>query len=132
MAPRPIGRQWNDRAPRFALQVGNGPFNEFDKASPCFTFREGRPPLRLDIHWSFEGSADERDFSLFEEGGYHMGKVKMPHEAHEEHLCYLHNLGYVQLNFDDYKTLVKGPQYVCKNCGRAAANEKNLCKPDKL
>jgi hypothetical protein len=61
-----------------------------------------------------------------------MAEPKMPHPAHEQHLCYLQNLGYVESNLEDYKKLVKNPQYVCKNCGRAAANEKNLCKPEKL
>jgi hypothetical protein len=61
-----------------------------------------------------------------------MAEPKMPHPAHEEHLCYLQNLGYVESNLEDYKKLVKNPRYVCKNCGRAAADEKNLCKPDKL
>ena len=61
-----------------------------------------------------------------------MASPKMPHAAHEEHLCYLQNLGYVESNLEDYKKLVKNPRFVCKNCGRAAADEKNLCKPDKL
>lgn len=61
-----------------------------------------------------------------------MAEPKMPHPAHEQHLCYLQNLGYVESNLEDYKKLVKNPRFVCKNCGRAAADEKNLCKPDKL
>jgi hypothetical protein len=61
-----------------------------------------------------------------------MADPKMPHPAHEQHLCYLQNLGYVESNLEDYKKLVRNPQYVCKNCGRAAAHEINLCKPDKL
>jgi hypothetical protein len=61
-----------------------------------------------------------------------MGEPKMPHEMHEQHLCYLHNLGYVQSELEAYKKLVKNPQHVCKNCGRAAASDKNLCKPEKL
>jgi hypothetical protein len=61
-----------------------------------------------------------------------MAEPKMPHPAHEQHLCYLQNLGYVESNLEDYKKLVRNPRFVCKNCGRAAADEKNLCKPDKL
>ncbi len=61
-----------------------------------------------------------------------MPKPKMPHPAHDEHLCYLQNLGYIESNLEDYKKLVKNPKYVCKNCGRAAAEEKNLCNPEKL
>ncbi len=61
-----------------------------------------------------------------------MAEPKMPHPAHEQHLCYLQNLGYLESNLEDFKSLVKNPRYICKNCGRAAADEKNLCKPDKL
>lgn len=61
-----------------------------------------------------------------------MAGKKMPHSGHEEHLCYLQNVGYVESNIGEYKKLVKSPQYVCKGCGRAAASDKNLCKPEKL
>jgi hypothetical protein len=61
-----------------------------------------------------------------------MPEVKMPHPEHEQHLCYLQNMGYVQSNLQDYKTLVMNPKFVCKNCGRSAAQEKNLCQPEKL
>jgi len=33
---------------------------------------------------------------------------------------------------DDLKNVVRGARYICKLCGRAAAEEKNLCAPDKL
>jgi transposase-like protein len=56
----------------------------------------------------------------------------MPHPKHEEHLCYLQNLGYVQSNLKDYKKLVTNSRFVCKNCGRTAASDKNLCAPEKL
>ncbi len=61
-----------------------------------------------------------------------MAKNKMPHEEHEKHLCYLQNTGWVQSSLAEYKKLVRNPKFVCKNCGRAAASEKNLCKPGKL
>ena len=61
-----------------------------------------------------------------------MSDIKMPHPEHEKHLCYLHNLGYVKSNFNDYKHLVQNPKFVCKGCGRVAASEKNLCTPEKL
>ena len=61
-----------------------------------------------------------------------MAEAKMPHPEHEQHLCYLHNLGYVQTNLSDYKRLVTNPKFMCKNCGRAAVSDKNLCKPQKL
>lgn len=61
-----------------------------------------------------------------------MAETKMPHPHHEEHLCYLQNIGFVQSNLDEYKKLVRNSSYVCGNCGRTAADEKNLCKPEKL
>ena len=30
------------------------------------------------------------------------------------------------------KALAKGAAYVCKSCGRAAKDAKNLCKPSKI
>ena len=61
-----------------------------------------------------------------------MADSKMPHEGHDKHLCYLQNVGFVESNLDDYKDLVKNPQYVCKGCGRVAASDRNLCKPERL
>ena len=61
-----------------------------------------------------------------------MTTVKMPHSEHEQHLCYLHNLGYVESKLEDYKQLIRNPKYVCKGCGRAAQSDKNLCTPEKL
>src|SRR5208283_3049111 len=61
-----------------------------------------------------------------------MAEKKMPHPSHEEHLCYLHNIGFVESNMKEYKELVRNPKYVCGNCGRAAADAGNLCKPEKL
>jgi hypothetical protein len=61
-----------------------------------------------------------------------MPEVKSPHPEHEQHLCFLHNMGYVQSNLEDYKTIVRDANFVCKGCGRTAASDKNLCDPDKL
>lgn len=61
-----------------------------------------------------------------------MAKVKMPHLNHGQHLCYLNNLGFHASNPKEYKALVKGGKYLCKNCGRVAVSAKNLCKPVKL
>ena len=57
-----------------------------------------------------------------------MAKTQMPHDSHEQHLCYLNNLGFQSSNLKDYKELVKDGKFVCKICGRVAAEEKNLCK----
>jgi hypothetical protein len=59
-------------------------------------------------------------------------KPKMPHEGHEMHLCYLANLGYQMQDTEDYRQLVRDAKYVCKVCGRAAADKMNLCQPKKL
>jgi hypothetical protein len=68
-------------------------------------------------------------------------KPKMPHPSHEEHLCFLENIGYLrsqellEMGVDEkeyYKTLVKGAKFICMKCGRAAASRKNLCEPEEL
>lgn len=61
-----------------------------------------------------------------------MTEVTLPHPGHDKLLCFLENIGYVKSNIDDYKELVKDSKFVCKNCGRAAASEKNLCKPERI
>lgn len=61
-----------------------------------------------------------------------MTKPTMPHPGHGEHLCYLNNLGFQNSNEQEYKELVKNPEYLCKNCGRVAASQDNLCKPVKM
>lgn len=59
-------------------------------------------------------------------------KITMPHPEHEKHLCYLENVGYLKANIEDYKKLVKDAKVVCRQCGRAAANDENICYPEKL
>lgn len=61
-----------------------------------------------------------------------MAKATMPHPEHANHLCYLNNIGLQISNPKEYKALVKNAQFVCKICGRVAADEKNLCRPVKL
>ena len=61
-----------------------------------------------------------------------MDEVKMPHPEHGKHLCYLNNLGFQVSNEEDYKQLVRNPKFMCKNCGRVAASQDNLCKPVEL
>lgn len=61
-----------------------------------------------------------------------MEDVKMPHSQHEKHLCFLHNTGHLNHSIEHYKGLVKEGKHVCKGCGRVAANEINLCDPEKL
>lgn len=68
-------------------------------------------------------------------------KTKMPHPGHEEHLCFLENIGYLRSQEllemgvdakDQYKKLVKGARFLCGKCGRAAAKAQNLCEPERL
>lgn len=44
---------------------------------------------------------------------------------HSGHLCVLVS----QKRFDEVRELAKNPQYICFNCGRVAASDKNLCNP---
>jgi hypothetical protein len=61
-----------------------------------------------------------------------MKKPIMPHDWHQVHLCYLANVGYHAQNTQEYKSLVRDPQFMCKHCGRVAKDKKNLCVPIKL
>lgn len=58
-----------------------------------------------------------------------MAETKMPHPGHDKHLCYLNNLGFQISNPEEYKDLVQNGKFMCKNCGRVAKDEKNLCNP---
>ena len=67
--------------------------------------------------------------------------IKMPHPDHEEHLCFLENIGYLrspellEMGVDrreEFKRLVRNPRFFCKKCGRVATFEKNLCEPERL
>jgi hypothetical protein len=61
-----------------------------------------------------------------------MKKPEIPHVMHDEHLCYLVNMGYIESNLNDYKELVKDAKFVCKKCGRSADSNENLCQPHKI
>ncbi|HEY5973132.1 MAG TPA: hypothetical protein VIU41_00180 [Geobacteraceae bacterium] len=45
--------------------------------------------------------------------------------GHEQHICQMKH------DFEKVKQLVN-PEYCCKNCGRAAKDQENLCNPGKL
>jgi hypothetical protein len=61
-----------------------------------------------------------------------MEKPTIPHAMHDEHLCYLVNMGYIESSPEDYKKLVRNANFVCKKCGRSADAAENLCRPEKL
>jgi hypothetical protein len=50
-------------------------------------------------------------------------------ESHTEHLCYLLSQGFHLDDVEAYQTLVQKPHFRCSHCGRAAAEQKNLCRP---
>jgi transposase-like protein len=47
-------------------------------------------------------------------------------------LCSLFKNGCLKEDPKKYKSLVKDARYVCKKCGRAAADSKHLCKSAKV
>ena len=49
-----------------------------------------------------------------------------PHVGHEKHLCEIIEKG---ATFSDYFDLIRNAKFVCKQCGRAATKEENLCDP---
>ena len=61
-----------------------------------------------------------------------MQKPAMPHPDHENHLCYLENVGYINEYPEAYKELVRNGKYMCRLCGRVAAVKENLCAPERL
>jgi len=52
--------------------------------------------------------------------------------THMEHLCYLVSQGFHLNDNEEYNALITEPRFKCERCGRAANNEKNLCKPVKI
>ena len=56
-------------------------------------------------------------------------KCKSGSKWHEDnHLCKISARG----ELDKIKQLVINPQYICKNCGRAAHSSVNLCRDMKI
>ena len=47
-------------------------------------------------------------------------------------LCALQEEGYIESNMENFKKLIQPAHFFCKNCGRSAVAEKNLCNPEKL
>ena len=47
-------------------------------------------------------------------------------------LCALQEEGYIQNNTEEFIRLIKPAHFFCKNCGRSAVSENNLCNPEKL
>lgn len=53
-------------------------------------------------------------------------------EADEKTLCALQEEGFIESNTEEFIKLIKPAQYFCKNCGRSAVKESNLCNPENL
>jgi hypothetical protein len=47
-------------------------------------------------------------------------------------LCKLVHDDILDDHFSEYQALVNPPAYICKKCGRAAADKKSLCKPVRI
>ena len=47
-------------------------------------------------------------------------------------LCAYQEEGYIQSNTEEFIKLISPANYFCKNCGRSAVSENNLCNPEKL
>ena len=70
--------------------------------------------------------ADSKEILLSE------AALSMPHAGHERHLCLFQNIGILRGQLAEYKKLIRGAKYVCKDCGRSAANPENLCFPEEI
>lgn len=61
---------------------------------------------------------------------------KQKKEKHEPSLkgtlCKIVKNSDIEKHFAEYQALVNPPRYICKKCGRAAADKKSLCKPVRI
>lgn len=67
---------------------------------------------------------------LSKEPLYVGGYSGLPHIGHGQHLCHL--IEYGEATIDDIKSLVKNARWICRKCGRVAANAQNVCEPEQL
>jgi hypothetical protein len=47
-------------------------------------------------------------------------------------LCALQEEGYIDSSMEAFIKLIQPARYFCKNCGRSAVSDKNLCNPQEL
>ena len=47
-------------------------------------------------------------------------------------LCALQEEGFIQSHTEQFIRLIQPAGYFCKNCGRSAVSDKNLCNPEDL
>ena len=48
---------------------------------------------------------------------------------HDQHMCMMVAK---RTPVEELKKLAKNAEYICKNCGRAVADPKNVCAPEKM
>lgn len=58
-----------------------------------------------------------------------MINFEITHQGHEVHLCKIWSDTY---DIDVVNDIVRNPNFICKVCGRVAANEENICDPAPL
>ncbi len=58
-----------------------------------------------------------------------MATIACGHEEHREHLCQMVAL---ETPVEELKPKVRNAKYICRFCGRAAAQPESLCKPEPL
>lgn len=60
------------------------------------------------------------------------GKESKMNDTTEKTLCALQEEGFIESETNAFKKLIQPAAYFCRNCGRSAVSDKNLCKPEKL
>jgi hypothetical protein len=53
-------------------------------------------------------------------------------DSEQKTLCALQEEGFIESNTKVFKKLIQPAAHFCKNCGRSAVSDKNLCNPEKL
>ena len=53
-------------------------------------------------------------------------------EAENKTLCALQEEGYIESNTEEFIKLIQPARFFCKNCGRSAVSDSNLCNPENL
>jgi hypothetical protein len=79
---------------------------------------------------SYEWSQESWEYPNLYSGFYsdvNRYRVRGPHVGHRLHLCELAAEGRVTL--EEIKSMAKNAKFICKSCGRAAAEEIHLCDP---
>ena len=47
-------------------------------------------------------------------------------------LCALQEEGYIQSHTEEFLLLIRPAHYFCKNCGRSAVSDSDLCNPEEM